>query len=275
MLEKARKEKILILAKTYPSPSAQYVETSCVAGISSDGEMRRLFPVPFRMIERGQQFSKWQWIEVRVEKANKDHRPESHRLYVDTISCGERIEPRNDWAARRAWLERVPTFTNFDDLDAWRSTTGRSLGLLKPSNVRLEIRPARSQAWSPEELTKLMRPDQGSLFDEAEARDQIKVLQKIPFDFYYVYTVRGKGGDVEYCHKIVDWEAGALYLNCRASHGPDWEQPFRARLESNLVDKDLMFLMGNQHRFQNQWLLISLIYPPKRSLTQTLQGSLF
>jgi hypothetical protein len=78
MQEKVRKEKILILAKTYPSPSAQYVETSCVAGVNSNGEMRRLFPVPFRMIEHGQQFSKWQWIDVRVEKASKDHRRESH-----------------------------------------------------------------------------------------------------------------------------------------------------------------------------------------------------
>lgn len=78
MLEKVRNEKILILAKTYPSPSSQYVETSCVAGISSGGEMRRLSPVPFRMIEEGRQFSKWQWIDVRVEKARKDHRPDSH-----------------------------------------------------------------------------------------------------------------------------------------------------------------------------------------------------
>lgn len=46
-----RMERILILAKTYPSPSAQYMETSCVAGISQDGSMRRLFPVPFRMVE--------------------------------------------------------------------------------------------------------------------------------------------------------------------------------------------------------------------------------
>ena len=71
-----RVERILILAKTYPSPSAQYVETSCVAGISQDGVMRRLYPVPFRMIEEGQQFKKWQWIDVRIEKANKD--PDGH-----------------------------------------------------------------------------------------------------------------------------------------------------------------------------------------------------
>jgi len=170
MLERVRKERILILAKTYPSPSFQYVETSCVAGISSNGEMRRLFPVPFRLIEHGQQFSKWQWIDVRVEKARKDHRPESHRLFVDTISCGERIDTRKEWLARWAWLEKIPTFDSFDEMDACRVDTGISLGLLRPGKVRLEIRPARSQTWSADELAKLMRPEQGSLFDEAEAR---------------------------------------------------------------------------------------------------------
>jgi len=72
-----RMERILILAKTYPSPSAQYVETSCVAGITQDGSMRRLYPVPFRMIEEGQQFKKWQWIDVRIEKANTNTGPKT------------------------------------------------------------------------------------------------------------------------------------------------------------------------------------------------------
>jgi hypothetical protein len=46
-------------------------------------------------------------------------------------------------------------------------------------------------------------------------------------------------------------------------------------LGDTLVGKDLMFLMGNQHRFPGQWLLISLIYPPKPTHTQPLQDSLF
>ena len=49
-------------------------------------------PVPFRLIEEGKKFRKWQWIERRVEKANKGHRVESHKLYVDTINCGDVID---------------------------------------------------------------------------------------------------------------------------------------------------------------------------------------
>jgi hypothetical protein len=33
-----QRTKLLILCKTYPSPSARHVETSCVAGMKTDGQ---------------------------------------------------------------------------------------------------------------------------------------------------------------------------------------------------------------------------------------------
>lgn len=272
-----RMERILILAKTYPSPSAQYVETSCVAGISQDGLMRRLYPVPFRMIEEGQQFKKWQWIDVRVEKATKDHRPESHKVYVDTINCGDVIDTRKEWASRWEWLDKIPAFDSFDDIESRRLEDGLSIALLRPKKlIALEITKARNQDWTDEEKEKLMREQmQGDLFSEAEAKRQVRELRKVPFDFYYRYVCDTPEGEKERKHKIVDWEAGALYWNCRRSHGDDWQAPFRAKLEEQLAGKDLMFLMGNQHRFQDQWLIISLVYPPKRKPVEERQGSLF
>lgn len=270
-------ERILILAKTYPSPSTQYVETSCVAGISEDGSMRRLYPVPFRMIEEGQKFRKWQWIDVRVEKANKDHRPESHKLYVDTITCGDVIDTKKEWAARWEWLDKIPAFDRLDAIDAARIRNGLSIALLRPKRLlALEITKARNQDWTDEEKDKLMREQmQGDLFSKAEAKRQVKELRKVPFDFYYRYVCDSPDGEKEHKHKIVDWEAGALFWNCHRDHGVDWEAPFRAKLEGQLGGKDLMFLLGNQHRFQDQWLIISLVYPTKRKLVGVTQGSLF
>jgi hypothetical protein len=53
-------ERVLILCTTYPSPSASYAETSCVAGLTEASKLIRLFPVPFRLIADEQQFRKWQ-----------------------------------------------------------------------------------------------------------------------------------------------------------------------------------------------------------------------
>ncbi len=270
-------ERILILAKTYPSPSSKYMETSCVAGISDKGLMRRLYPVPFRLLEGKQQFSKWQWIDVRTRKATQDHRAESYRLYVDTLACGEKVETKQNWAFRQHWIEQIPSFNSFDTIEHARIEDGLSLALLRPKKVlKLEIVEAKSLEWTPEEKQKLMREQmQGDLFSQEDAERDVATLKKLPFDFYYHYLCDTADGEKEYHHKIVDWEAGALYWNCFYKHGPNWEAPFRAKLEDHLPSNDLMFLMGNQHRFQHQWLIISLIYPPKLQPQKVTQFSLF
>lgn len=93
-------EKILILAKTYPVPSAKYEETTCVAGITDNGQMRRLFPIQFRFIDGEKQFKKWQWISARVKKAPKDHRAESHIINSESIVCQDVITTDKFWQAR-------------------------------------------------------------------------------------------------------------------------------------------------------------------------------
>ena len=174
-------ERILILAKTYPSPSAKYVETSCVAGINEERRLRRLYPVPFRLIEEGKQFKKWQWITARIRKSNDDHRPESHRIYVDTIECdAEPLSTKNHWEARWPWIDKLAVFTNFIEVENRRLATNESLALLRPKRIlSLEIRPARHTGWTDEEKAKLLQEQmQGSLFGQAEAEQQVRELKK-------------------------------------------------------------------------------------------------
>jgi hypothetical protein len=268
-------ERILILAKTYPSPSAQHVETSCVAGITEHGSMRRLYPVPFRLIEDGKQFKKWQWIDVRVRKAHNDHRPESYKVFVDTINCGDVLDTKKQWNARWEWIEKIPMFTSFDEIEATRLETGLSLALMRPKQV-LTLEIIEAGEWTDEQRDKLLRYEmQGKLFSETEVKQITHQLRKVPFDFYYKYTCDTPGGEKVYRHKIIDWEAGALFWNCEQTYGDDWKKPFRAKLEGDLMGKDLMFMMGNQHRFPYLWLIVSLIYPPKRKPDEVKQGALF
>jgi len=271
------RERILILAKTYPSPSARHIETSCIAGINSQGMMRRLYPVPFRMLENSQQFKKWQWIEANITKANDDHRPESHRIDMGTLTVQETVAPTKEWVDRRVWLEKIPAFSDLGEIEAARKCNGVSLALLRPGCLlALDITKARDPDWTREEREKLLRQQiQGSLLAEGEAQRQVHQLRKIPFDFHYRYACAALDGEQTRRHKIVDWEAGALFWKCRNQYGDYWEPAFRAKLTESLGSKDLMFLMGNQKRFPKQWLIVSLIYPPKRTPVDEPQMSLF
>ena len=78
-------EELLILTRSLSSPSAKYRETTCVAAVNRQGEMRRLFPVPYRLLEGKAQFQKWEWINARLTLPGSDHRPESRRLDADSI----------------------------------------------------------------------------------------------------------------------------------------------------------------------------------------------
>ena len=273
-------ERVLILCKTYPSPSAGYAETSCVAGVTEAGKLIRLFPVPFRLIADEQQFRKWQWVTVLIEKAHNDHRPESHRIFVDRIQCDpEPLKAGKDgWPKRIEHLRKVHVHSDFDAAETARQTTDATLALLRPSRVLgLDITPTKSPDWTDDERAKLQQMEaQASLLDEEEHRKPVPLLEKIPFDFHYRYECIVDGQPKTYRHKIVDWEAGALYRRLRREHGQlGWEAPFRAKYEQDLPSKDLHLLLGTIHRWKDQWLAVSVICPPRPRPLDESQVALF
>jgi hypothetical protein len=237
--------------------------------MEENGNLIRLFPVPFRLVSKEQQFKKWQWIKAKVRKASADHRPESYNILVDTISGEDEISTKREWGERRALIGKLRLFSSFQGIEADQEAKGTSLALIKPTRIiKLEITPVSNPDWTEAELAKLVQEQrQGGLFDED--KPAVRTLRKLPYDFYYHYECDTESGPTRHRHKIVDWEAGALFWNCRSRHGSGWEKAFREKMEIDLPNADLMFLMGNIHRFRDQWLIISLIYPPHQK-----QGSL-
>jgi hypothetical protein len=230
------------------------------------------------LIQDEQQFKKWQWISARIFKSNTDNRPESYKIFIDTISCEpDVLSTKDNWRERRTWIEKVPVFDSFEAIEARRTESGQSLALLRPRRIlELQIEEAAAPDWTPEEKDKLLQlQTQGNLFEEDEEARQLRLLKKIPHDFYYRYEATGSTGLSVHRHKLVDWEVGALYWNCRQRYGSDWEGMFRQKLERDLAGKDLILMMGNMHRFQHQWLAVSLIYPPKQRPEAERQKPLF
>lgn len=129
-------KKVLILAKTYPSPSKKYIETSCVAGIDDKGEMIRLFPVPFRRLDVAKRFKKWEWINIRTYKAKRDKRKESYSVYLSNDSPRLlKVIDSKHWGERAELLSKVPTYDSFEELEEARREKGITLAILKPKKI--------------------------------------------------------------------------------------------------------------------------------------------
>jgi len=264
-------EELLILTKTYPSPSAGHRETTCVAAVTETGELRRIYPVPYRFLDGDSQFKKWEWIQAHVSRPPKDHRPESRRIDTDSIKRSGRVVPikKGDWCERTKWLEPhvVPGFTA---LEQRRLTTGETLGVLRVSQILgLRITAVKETEWSDADMIKLT---QEGLFDSVEIKKR-PTLRKLPFDFHYTYECIGPDGTPDVStHKLTDWEVGALFWKCYDGYGPSgWEAKFRQRMEIEFAAKDLLLLMGTIHRFPKQWLIVGIVYPPKREPAQAEQ----
>jgi hypothetical protein len=253
-------EDLLIVAKTYPTPSTKYRETTCVGAINSFGIVRRLYPIPFRLLEGDKQFRKWEWIRARIAPRRADRRPESRYVDAESIVRLNRMPTRGGWGARMEWVEPhiVPSF---EALEARRISSGETMGFVRPSHISgLDITPEEAKDWSPKEWENLRRL---GLFDSRDARAR-PLLRKIPYAFHYRYTCElSNGGAKEYRHKLTDWEAGALFWNCFRDHGPDWQEPFRLKMESEMKSKDTVFFLGTVHRFPGTWVIASVVYPPK------------
>jgi hypothetical protein len=73
-----RTEKVLMVVKTYPTPSSKYGELVCTAGIRlRDNAWIRIYPYPFRQAKAREQFEKYDIIEAAIERATQDPRPDS------------------------------------------------------------------------------------------------------------------------------------------------------------------------------------------------------
>jgi hypothetical protein len=103
-----RRARLLILCKTYPSPSSQYVETSCVAAMEETGQLVRLYPVPFQLMQDEAQFNQpentligWNWMDNwRCEESVVEQSKE--RYYIALRQTQGTIRTANpDW---QPWL---------------------------------------------------------------------------------------------------------------------------------------------------------------------------
>lgn len=250
--------RVLITVMTYPHPSRGYQELLCTAGVTESLEWVRLYPIDYRYRPKGQQFRKYQWIEVDLAPNGQgnDNRKESRRPALESIRImGEPLSTKSKWASRREIIDRMPHNT-VKELRALYESDRVSLGIVRPTSViDLKIEPADGE-WKPEwqrlfNQLKLFGPPQ-------------KPLRKIPYKFSYVFEC----DDNSQPHKamIEDWELGVLWLNEVVRLGSEEKaaESVRNKYLDELCrsDKDTRFFMGTTFPY-NSWVVLGVFWPPR------------
>ncbi len=156
-MQNTSREKILILVKTYPTPSTKYVETVCTAGIRADGSWVRIFPVPFRSYKEYQRYMKYQWVECSIYKSDKDKRPESFHIdQTYPLELGDHIGTEEAWEKRRRLvLDKVQIFTRQSELLEASRTNAASLAVFKPTALKLHWSTAEIEEIEPHRLAAI------------------------------------------------------------------------------------------------------------------------
>jgi hypothetical protein len=253
------KKRVLITVRTYPTPARKGVEVSCTAGVTSESEWIRLYPIPYRSLEEDKRFAKYEWIDLEVTQTRNDSRPESFTPNLDTIRIIGSVPTSDGWRARKEILKPLIK-PSLCAIQKERDECGfPTLGLFKPKIDRLVIQATDAEDWNEEQLGKLNQTL--SLFRAQPATR----LEKIPFDFRYEFHCNDAscGGHSAIC---TDWEAAQSYRKWRREYQDKWQEAFREKYERQMTEQfDTHFFVGNLHQFPASFIIVGLFYPPRQA----------
>jgi hypothetical protein len=251
------KKKVLIMVKAYPQASQKYGETVCTAGITEEGEWIRIYPLPFRLISKSKQFSKYQWIELEVQRNPNDNREQSFRPNIDSIKIltPKPLPTKNGWELRNQYV--LPTVS--PSLEYLKDNYPKtSLGIIKPREI-FEVIAEKNVP--KEEILEYYQ--QLSIFEEEnEARTPF-----IPLSYKFSYRFACNDEKCKKSHKlsIIDWELGALVNNLRRAGNNEETIKDKVILkfynELCSPSKDTHFIVGNKYPYRDAFMILGVYYP--------------
>jgi hypothetical protein len=243
----------VVLVKALPQPSKTYGETVCCAGVTADGEWKRLFPVRFRHLGGDSSFSRWDWVRFTYRAPTRDRRAESCHVYEDSIVVEHRLAPDE----RSRLLAPLITGSAIAAMES-----GKSLTLVRPLNTRFIAKRKSAADLAEEREAYKMAAQQTSIFDK-----ELAELEPSPFDFRFQFEdVAGR-----HDYQNGDWETHVMYWRWRDLYG---EASALERMAGVYNDeypmKGMVFALGNQAKRPQTWQLLGVI-----RLDELVQGELF
>lgn len=260
------KERILVIAKTYPEISTKYGPLVCTVGLNENLEWRRIYPIPAKIFFDEQyshlRFKKWDIIEVELTDARpKDPRIESYKVVNwENIKIIGHVER---WEDKIGFLEKV---LDKDIESIWNSN--RSIGVIKPTKLidffdkprerikdeaEKEVLNKINEAQATLEQYINIKVAENDILPEVKEKD-IKI-EKLPWIGYKFNcsNINCKGHEM----MAIDWEIQELFRKYRQIDPVKKKVFFEFKNRRNIY-----FAIGNTWKFRKSFMIISVVYPP-------------
>lgn len=247
-----RRIQVLVLVKTSPTPSRQYEETVCVAGIALNPyRWVRLYPIKFRDYEAEQKFKKYEIIEIGVKISSNDHREES--LHIDgepTVISS--VGPK--WADRHTYIAQLPQVTLCElRRGAKADVNAQSLAAIESSDIpTIIVEP--HPGWSVTEQSIIDQWSQEDLFGNIR-KPLVSPRYKVRLRFHCLET-----SCPSHTISLIDWEVTALQRNFRNDTLEYAKQQFQIKFidQKFKPNKVTQILVGNQAQGTKRQSFIAL-----------------
>lgn len=253
------RKKVLVVVKAYPEKSIKYKShLVCTAGITSEGDWIRLYPIHAGKYIGKKKIKKFYWIDVECQKKTDEKlkRKESYRVREESIRIIDTslTEPEAKWTERHKIMQEHLS-ESIEVLKEAYQEDKTSLGMIKPKEI--------VDFYHNEEL-KIYPPS--STYQQMLDGSMVPEFEEIPHIFKYKFTCNGcqetkKPHDIQ-CE---DWELLESYRNWgwRYQNTDElWQKLHQKYYEDMLRRRDLYFIMGMYSQYPT-WLIIGLYYPPK------------
>jgi hypothetical protein len=235
--------RVTVLVKALPQPSKQYGETVCCAGVTAEGQWKRLFPVRFRHLRGKGSFNRWDWITFKYRKPTADSRPESCHVYEDSIVIDGKLSKKSEQSRMLTPLI----------LGSAKEATerGQSLALIRPRKTRFIAKRRTLAEIAAEREAAKRAARQSSMFD-AELAD----LDPSPYEFRFKF----EDVDGKHDYENGDWETHAMFWNaCKRGSEKEALQWMDQTFNSEYPSRGMAFAIGNMAKRPQTWQLLGVI----------------
>lgn len=247
-----QKKRVCVLVKAYPQRSQRYEETVCVAAVTEDHRLLRLYPVRFRHLDESKRFFRFDWLELELTRPSDDVRPESFRMKEDSLRIVKRKNQMSPEERAQLWKPCVSM--SLESLHNEQKENGKSLGIIRPDPDSVKFRYSSIDKAKPEERTELQEvyKEQQSLLEEP--------LSKLPapeYIFRYQFTLGGN----QHSMQIHDWEVQATYEQYKKQYGSS-DKALEMMVdfyERRVPAMNLHLVMGTLHGRPYQFIIIGVL----------------